>query len=31
MAIDQGKVLSDKQAAKILQLLEKARVESFPK
>jgi len=31
IAIDQGKVPSDKQAAKILQLLEKARVESFPK
>ncbi|WP_418302145.1 AIPR family protein [Lysinibacillus fusiformis] len=31
MAIDQGKVPSDKQAAKILQLLEKARVECFPK
>ena len=31
MAIDQGKVPSDKQAVKILQLLEKARVECFPK
>ncbi|EJQ59042.1 AIPR family protein [Bacillus mycoides] len=31
MGIDEGKVPSDKQAAKILQLLEKARIESFPK
>ncbi|PET65072.1 hypothetical protein CN514_12455 [Bacillus sp. AFS001701] len=31
MGIDEGKVPSDKQAAKILQLLEKARVECFPK
>ncbi|URN92706.1 MAG: AIPR family protein [Candidatus Pristimantibacillus lignocellulolyticus] len=31
MGIDEGKVPSDRQAAKILQLLEKARMESFPK
>jgi hypothetical protein len=31
MGIDEGKVPSDKQAAKILQLIEKARMESFPK
>jgi hypothetical protein len=31
MSIDEGKVPSDKQAAKILQLLEKARIESFSK
>ncbi|MGU3355519.1 AIPR family protein [Bacillus sp. M5A3_1b] len=31
MEIEEGKVPSDKQAAKILQLLEKARIESFPK
>lgn len=31
MSIDEGKVPTDKQAAKILQVLEKARTESFPK
>lgn len=31
MAIDQGKVKSDKQALRILKVLEKARVECFPK
>lgn len=31
MAIDKGKIPSDKQAIKILQVLEKARMECFPK
>ncbi|TCI53775.1 hypothetical protein EVJ24_08790 [Exiguobacterium sp. SH1S21] len=31
IAIDEGKVLTDKQSTKILQVLEKARTESFPK